>query len=297
MQKKQLFTFVIVLLILCINNSFSQNNKHDFDENEAIKTIKNFYTEVLTLYIENEPALNTNTNKPLIQGNQLYLEEQKIRQKYCTKRLLEYIKMLTFQRKLDWDPFLEAQDYYPDWLKNLLVKKESDGENLFSVTLKHRYGSRTIKLTVTKEGEFYKIESLPNLLQAIPGQEDREVISFLTKFYTEHLLDCLKKEAFMHWEQKILQHYCTKRFLDYLYNNKNIFWDPFLETYEYPSDWVKTWIDKMIIQTEMFGNNIYSFFRWNPFENRYDGVIKIKVVRENGSLKIDGLPNLLHQIQ
>jgi hypothetical protein len=309
MKIKQVATFFPLWFLISTLTCFGQESKRSFDEKEAIQMVTNFYTENLTLH-STQDSLSFSNNLELFK--ECTLEFRRIKQKYCTNRLMDFIDMLGVQGRLDWDPFLEAQDYHPDWIKKMVVKKETEGVNIYSFSRWNTYEDRydeIIKLKVVKEGEVYKIDELPNLLKGIQyNQDDTDAINLLTNFYTEYLTFYLMQDSLyyisMDWYEisklertKLLQKFCTQRLLDFIETHQYYGMDPFLEAFSRTPDLIKCWIKKMIIQKEILGNNIFSFARWNPFEERYDAIIKLKMVKEGEVYKIDELPNLLFQIQ
>ena len=149
-MKTKLFCPVIIsCFLLSTIASCGTGTKQNFSEEKVILTLKSFYTEYITV-----------GNKPL---SAEYLQElKKTRENYCTQQLLDRLDSLRNQEKLDFDPFTHAQDFNANWLQTMIIKKDSAGENIYSVSLWDDYCEdyKTIKMSVVKEKEWYKIDSL-----------------------------------------------------------------------------------------------------------------------------------------
>ena len=300
MRIKHVLTLMFWWFLLNMPAGFSQEAKQGFEEKEAIKMLTNFYTEYLTLFERGDPSLSTNH----LSSEEVQREEARIKKKYCTQKLLDFIDLLSIQGTLDWNPFLEAQDYHPEWIKNMIIQKETLGENVYSFLRWNPYDGRhdqIINLKIVKEKESYKIESLPNLLYLICFLhkadrifDEKEVIDMLTNFYNEYFTYLLKEPYNgIELERKmILQKYCSLRLINLLDTytaQRKLDWDPFIEAKNYHPDWMK----KMLI---VKWGNICSFLQWNPNKGRYDKAIRLEIVKENGMYKIYDLPNLMYQI-
>ena len=300
MKIRQLTVINLFWFLAGIPICFAQETKQGFDEKEAIQTVTNFYTEYLSLYSKEDALLKT-----------LDSERKEILQKYCTQKLLNFIDILRIQGRLDWNPFNEAQDYHPDWIKKMIIKKETKGDNIYSFLQWNPYDNRydnIIYLKIVKENEVYKIESLPNLTyqvcfsqRAYKIFDEKEVIMMLTNFYREYLTFLSHKthNGIELEQKKILQKYCTTRLIyliEKLTVERKLDADPFVDANNYNPDWIK----KMIIKKGHGGVNNYDFLQWDANKGRYDNIIRLEIVKENENenenYKIDSLPNLFHQI-
>ncbi|WP_106604844.1 DUF3828 domain-containing protein [Chitinophaga ginsengisoli] len=82
-----------------------------------------------------------------------------IKKQYCTKKILNRI---ADDEELDADPFLQAQDTDIDWLKTLVISKDTQKPNVYIVSYLDNYTKKRIvnKLLVIKEGQKYKIDDI-----------------------------------------------------------------------------------------------------------------------------------------
>ena len=136
------FTMGIILLgMLNCKNTPAQN---EYSEEQIVNMLKNFYTGYIT---ENSK----------IPENKEKLDS--IKNEYCTTKLLNYIQKQFLERVIDYDPFLNAQMIDTRMLETLTIKKDSVKNNLYYVS--YTYGGlNTIKLTVVKEKDCYKIDHI-----------------------------------------------------------------------------------------------------------------------------------------
>ena len=151
MKTKQ---FILCFLLCTVMHGlcFAQN----LPEEKAISTLKSFYTEYIT-HVAKPPS------RDYVQG------KNKIQQKYCTQKLLNHVDSLRVYHDLDFDPFLQAQDYSLNWIETMVIKKEPTGENIYNV---YRWGSfdekyEVIKVSVVEEEGEYKIDALLNIYERI----------------------------------------------------------------------------------------------------------------------------------
>ena len=90
--------------------------------------------------------------------------------RYCTSVFLNFYGTINGPDELDWDPFLDAQFCSIDWLKSLTIKKDLKRNDLYYVSfIKDSSNNEltTIELSVIKEKDIYKIDSLPQLTRHI----------------------------------------------------------------------------------------------------------------------------------
>jgi hypothetical protein len=75
----------------------------------------------------------------------------------CTANYFEEIEK---QGMLDYDPLINAQNFSPDYLKTLIIKKDIRKDDIYYVSYITPYDKRkiTIKLKIAKEKESYKID-------------------------------------------------------------------------------------------------------------------------------------------
>jgi hypothetical protein len=84
-----------------------------------------------------------------------------IKSKYFTANLLDKLDKLNKQG-LNYDPFINAQDWDIDLLKKLMIRKEIKSNNIFEVSYPDNYRKTLtkIKLIVIKQNDNYKIDDI-----------------------------------------------------------------------------------------------------------------------------------------
>lgn len=134
----------LIYLILCIICSCVQA-QNTYSRQDELAMVKDFYVGYITEFSK-RPTLENRKNV------------SEIKVKYCTKKLLHNIENM----KLDYDPFLKAQDSNVECLKTLTVKKDLNKLNLFTVSYIDDYSKEkiTINLSVIKQKDIYKIDSV-----------------------------------------------------------------------------------------------------------------------------------------
>jgi hypothetical protein len=157
----------VYLLVTCVlvfsncNSSQTQSNKadtsqppvvsrepgkndSDYASEEAIQMISNFYKEYITI-----------NSGDLADEKEL----SKIKKKYCTARLLDFIA----NEELDYDIIVDAQDYDMEWVKTLSVTKElPEGDTYIVKFSSSGQTEKSIKVKVQKENNTWKIDSILN---------------------------------------------------------------------------------------------------------------------------------------
>jgi hypothetical protein len=129
-----IFTLIGSILIGCENNS---------SEKTAETLLKNFYTEYMTLI-----ASNTLDSK----------KEEFIKQKYCTKELLNKINKQFEEEELDYDPFLKAQDANLENLSSLKIENVNK-DNQYKVRYIDNYSLKKIEINI-QMNDSLKIKSV-----------------------------------------------------------------------------------------------------------------------------------------
>jgi hypothetical protein len=115
----------------------------------AVPMLKNFYASYIGQYTIKDPKT--------IEKNFIYL-----RKEYCTKNLLAKIDKADKAGELHNDPFTKAQNGDVSSLKTLSIVKGGD-KYIVSYIYPGDKSKKTINLTVVKEGDNYKINSVDNL--------------------------------------------------------------------------------------------------------------------------------------
>lgn len=86
-----------------------------------------------------------------------------IQEKYVTKDLLSQLQHAFSEGELDYDPFINAQDFNLDWLATLTITKDEVLPATYHVSYADAYkkdGKTHIKLSVVNEAGHYKISKL-----------------------------------------------------------------------------------------------------------------------------------------
>lgn len=99
-----------------------------------------------------------------------------IKEKYVTKNLLSELQQALSKGELDYDPFVNAQDFNFDWLGTLEISKDKSLPATYHVSYANSYekdGKTHIKVAVVNEGGRYKISKLhfdESREEAVSGQ-------------------------------------------------------------------------------------------------------------------------------
>lgn len=121
------------------------NNANLIENNDSIiKNLKDFYMSYIT---EN--------SKDIVDKNVL----KELKNKYITKNLLNKLQKLA----LDYDPFVNAQDYNAQWLKKIEITKSQLHKNNYSIIIDDNGKKINVSLVIVKELNQYKIDDINNL--------------------------------------------------------------------------------------------------------------------------------------
>jgi hypothetical protein len=108
--------------------------------------LQNFYKEYIT-----EIAQDTSSGFPD--------REAAIKEKYCTRRLIDSISSL--DDDLDYDPLIYAQDANMEMLQSLIILKDQKKSHAFIASWKGDYNEvGTIHLMVARVNGNYKIDAV-----------------------------------------------------------------------------------------------------------------------------------------
>lgn len=135
----------------CTNADSERENRaqHRYqDQDSVILMLKQFYTSYISEHLKDD------------------VDDQKVnslKKKYVTEKFLYTLK----EAGLDYDPFVNAQDYDENWLKSLRVEEDASSANLYRVFLLNGFTGETycITLQIVKEKGEYKISNIPSLFQ------------------------------------------------------------------------------------------------------------------------------------
>ena len=124
--------------ILIFFSSFCRAQNKSSNDSAAIM-LKQFYTSYISADEESQLTL--------------------IKKQYCTKKILNRIAK---DEELDADPFLQAQDTDIDWLRTLVINKDAQKPNVYTVSYMSNYSKKRIinRLLVVKVGQAYKIDDI-----------------------------------------------------------------------------------------------------------------------------------------
>lgn len=111
-------TILTIILIISTTLSFNVIAQKDYNDDQMVKMLTLFYVEYIT-----ECSKNIDNA----------VEMHKIKNKYCTHHILKKME----RKKIDYDPFLNAQDCDIRWIKYLVITKNPSRKNCFKIS----YGS------------------------------------------------------------------------------------------------------------------------------------------------------------
>ncbi len=114
------------------------------ENNEIITFLKEFYH----LYIS-ENAKNNVDRKYILQ----------LKEKYVSKELLEKLG----NENLDYDPFVNAQDYNIDWLQNIQITQVDNKDSTYLISILDNQVKKEIYVAVKKQDNAYRIISIEQL--------------------------------------------------------------------------------------------------------------------------------------
>jgi len=134
--------FYFILNVVLFSTLNCQSKQSGSTDKQVIIMLKDFYTSYITENAKMPPDFS---------------KINSIKNKYCTSTFLHKLET----DKLDYDPFLNAQDCDTEWLKTLLIKMDTE-KNLYQVSYKDiSSGTQVvIKLIVKKENKVYKIDAI-----------------------------------------------------------------------------------------------------------------------------------------
>ena len=147
-MKTKIYIATILFGILFSNIIYSQEKQkqNNSSEKEIVEMLKNFYKE----YISESAKMPMNEKKI-----------NSIKKKYCTSKLLQKIDLL----ELDYDPFVNAQDFEPTLLKTIKFNKIFKSNNIYKACYVWDFNNKTIcvKLSIKKVNNSFKIDDIIGL--------------------------------------------------------------------------------------------------------------------------------------
>lgn len=118
-------------------------------DKQIVEMLKKFYNEYLT-EIDKMPLNQKKINL--------------VKQKFCTSKLLKKIDLL----ELDYDPFVNAQDFDSEVLKTIKFTKDSKSLNIYKACYIYSFNKKNIciKLRIIKTNNNFKIDDILDLKSA-----------------------------------------------------------------------------------------------------------------------------------
>ncbi len=149
MRIKLLLIAVFVLFIQsCGQNNSRKQAAINSETTQAIEMLTEFYIHYLT---EQDKMLSGGYNPKTIEA---------IKNNYLTKKMQERLKFL----ELEYDPFLNAQDFSKDWIKTLEITPLQEIEDAYKVCYHYdNEHTNCITLFLVKENGKFKINDIENL--------------------------------------------------------------------------------------------------------------------------------------
>nr|WP_315174473.1 DUF3828 domain-containing protein [uncultured Flavobacterium sp.] len=145
-------TKISVAIIIFVMTFFNMGNaqtilaeKNSYDK-QIVEMLKKFYNEYL-IEVEKMPLNQRKVNL--------------IKQKFCTSKLLSKIDLL----ELDYDPFVNAQDFDSEVLKTIKFTKDSKNLNVYKACYVYSFNKKNIciKLQIIKVNGNFKIDDIIGL--------------------------------------------------------------------------------------------------------------------------------------
>lgn len=147
-MKTKIYIASIIFGILFSNIMYSQEKQkeNNSSDKEIVEMLKNFYNEYI------------------FECDKMPMNEKKInsiKKKYCTPKLLQKIDLL----ELDYDPFVDAQDFESTLLKTIKFTKVSKSNNIYKACYVWDFNKKTIcvKLSIKKVNNIFKIDDIIGL--------------------------------------------------------------------------------------------------------------------------------------
>lgn len=162
--------FIPILLIVLSQSCFHKEIKsseqklkttelNSQSDSLIIKTIKDFYVSYI---IENSKE----------EFDESVVNE--IKRKYVTENLLLSIKTKMSDGSLDWDPFVNAQDFYEGWINSLNITKELSKDNIYKVSYFDGNNDVEIFISLITEDNQFKIDFIDDTVISNVVEEKSE---------------------------------------------------------------------------------------------------------------------------
>lgn len=143
--RKQVICIVISAVFFSAFSCKNTSAQENFSEEKVKQMLKRFYTSYITV-------------NSIADGK----KSDSVVRKYCTPKLVNYLNKF-YSEPPDgdsYDIFLKSQMVDMPMLENLVIRKDSKKNDLYHVSVTHGKAQLTIKLSVVKEREDYKIDHI-----------------------------------------------------------------------------------------------------------------------------------------
>jgi len=169
-MKKKLF-YLLTVSIMSSNTSCADSQKSQTEQSVSVSIVQTDTIQTTTqtdLLTENEAIIQMLMEfytKYITACSQLPTDidaERLILEQFCTSALLDNLYHLSNPENpqwIDYDPFLNAQDCDLEMLKTLQINKDEQA-NIYNVTYQWNDYSITIRLSVVKTDNGYKIDAI-----------------------------------------------------------------------------------------------------------------------------------------
>lgn len=133
-----------IIILLCTSMNYGQTlnkieTQEEFSEIEITSMVKEFCVSYIKENIKEHPN-NEKTDS--------------IREKYCTKNLIEQFG----NPESNFDSFINAQLFNEELFNSINIKKSKSANDIYFVALVYNKSPLTIKIRVVKENNIYKLD-------------------------------------------------------------------------------------------------------------------------------------------
>lgn len=147
-MKTKNYIIAIIFGILFSNIIYSQAKpkENNTSNEEIVQMLKSFYKE----YVNENDKMPVNDEKVEL-----------IKKKYCTSKLLKKMGLI----ELDFDPFIDAQDFESTLLKTIEISKDKKINNIFKACYFTTFNNKTVcvKFRIAKVNNTFKIDDIIGL--------------------------------------------------------------------------------------------------------------------------------------
>ena len=292
-KKLKLYYFAVgILLLNCIactqqssqsdslQTKIIENEHQDFNNEIAIKMLKNFYTMYINEF-----------------GKSIYerIDYERIDSfinKFATKDIKQQIEKV----EADYNMFINTEHCEKNWLDNMSIYLDSVGKNNFIIEFNSNDKKNEIvlqniiKLHLIKDENDYKIDKV-FVENENQNFNNEEAIKMLKNFYTTFITANYSKN-FAPFDEvdPLISNFTTKNFKQKFSSlDGNGGYNVFINTEHCEKNWLN-WLDNMSIYADSVGkNNFIVKFNYDDEKNKrilYDK-IKLHLIKDGNDYKID----------